>query len=95
MAPSRPGPAGASANFKDAERRWGERLARWRREVGASSCGVPARTGFLSHHLAGTHGIDCVVDIDPCRQGYFMAGTGQRIVGPVFLASTAPTSSSS
>jgi hypothetical protein len=34
--------------------------------------------------------IEYVVDINPYRQGKFMAGTGQQIVGPSFLAEYKP-----
>ena len=40
--------------------------------------------------LENSEVIEYVVDISPYRQGTFMAGTGQPIVGPVFLRSYKP-----
>ena len=34
--------------------------------------------------------IECIVDINPYKQGTYMAGTGQRIVGPDFLREYKP-----
>ncbi len=34
--------------------------------------------------------IQYVVDINPYRQGYYMSGTGQKIVGPEFLREYRP-----
>lgn len=70
---------------------WGERLAQYRaasRRVviwGSGSKGV----AFLN--TVGTDSnIEYVVDINTFRQGHYMAGTGQRIVGPEFLVDYQP-----
>lgn len=75
-----------------------ERIDSWRREIaglqeagrravvwGSGSKGV----AFLSA-LGGGEEIEYVVDINPFRQGKFMAGTGQEIVAPSFLAEYKP-----
>ncbi len=73
-------------------------VAHWRREVeemantgkraviwGSGSKGVAFLTG-----LGLKEGIEYVVDINPYRQGKFMAGTGQEIVAPEFLKTYRP-----
>lgn len=75
-----------------------ERISSWRRELkqltsegqravvwGSGSKGV----AFLTA-LDLDKEIEYVVDINPYRQGKFMAGTGQQIVGPSFLAEYKP-----
>jgi SAM-dependent methyltransferase len=52
---------------------------------GSGSKGV----SFLTT-LNASEKIDYVVDINPYRQGYFMSGTGQKIVSPDFLAEYQP-----
>jgi threonine dehydrogenase-like Zn-dependent dehydrogenase len=52
---------------------------------GSGSKGV----AFLTA-LGAAAQIDYVVDINPHRQGKFMAGTGQEIVAPEFLESYRP-----
>jgi SAM-dependent methyltransferase len=74
------------------------RIASWKQEIaslkqkgqravvwGSGSKGV----AFLSA-LGGGSEIEYVVDINPFRQGKFMAGTGQEIVAPAFLAEYKP-----
>lgn len=39
---------------------------------------------------SSAHAVEYVVDINPHRQGYFMAKTGQKIVGPSFLEEYRP-----
>ncbi|MCP3936767.1 MAG: methyltransferase domain-containing protein [Actinomycetia bacterium] len=51
---------------------------------GAGSKGV----SFLTN--LGTEAIEFAVDINPTKHGFFMAGTGQQIVGPEFLAEYQP-----
>jgi hypothetical protein len=51
---------------------------------GAGSKGV----SFLTN--LGTEAISYAVDINPTKHGFYMAGTGQEIVGPEFLADYAP-----
>ncbi|MGI9534498.1 MAG: class I SAM-dependent methyltransferase [Thermodesulfobacteriota bacterium] len=53
---------------------------------GSSSKGV----AFLTTLDAGHDEIEYVVDINPYRQGSFMAGTGQEIVSPEFLKEYKP-----
>jgi hypothetical protein len=59
----------------------GSRIVLW----GGGSKGV----AFLTT-LGITSGIEYVVDINPYRQGMFMAGTGQEIVSPGFLRGYQP-----
>jgi len=59
----------------------GQKVVLW----GSGSKGV----SFLTT-LGLTDEIDAVVDINPNRQGYFMAGTGHRIVSPEQLAEIRP-----
>jgi SAM-dependent methyltransferase len=65
---------------------WRAQVERAERPViwGAGSKGVAYLTA-----LAG-NGIDYAVDINPHKQGMFMAGTGQEIVAPEFLADYRP-----
>jgi SAM-dependent methyltransferase len=65
------------ASLKDS----GQRAVVW----GSGSKGV----AFLSA-LGGGSEIEYVVDINPFRQGKFMAGTGQEIVSPSFLTEYKP-----
>lgn len=77
--------------------RWEELLSRYRHEGkkvviwGSGSKGVAFLT-TLSAQQAGPSSnlIEYVVDINPHRQGYFMAKTGQPIVGPNFLEDLRP-----
>ena len=70
--------------------RWGTEFARLAAEGGrpviwgAGSKGV----SFLTN--LGTDAIEYAVDINPTKHGFFMAGTGQEIVGPDFLAAYQP-----
>jgi SAM-dependent methyltransferase len=65
----------------DALRDSGRRVALW----GSGSKGV----SFLTTLGAGEE-IGCVVDINPFRQGHFMAGTGHPIVAPESLTGYKP-----
>ncbi len=51
---------------------------------GAGSKGVSFLTNLR------THAITYAVDINPTKHGFYMAGTGQEIVGPEFLADYGP-----
>jgi len=75
-----------------------EKLAGWQKKLddmqangnkvvlwGSGSKGV----SFLATLDAGNT-IEYVVDINPHRQGYFMSGTGQKIVSPAFLQEYQP-----
>jgi len=70
---------------------WSARLAEYRRLGkrtviwGSGSKGV----AFLTT-IGADAGIEHVVDINTFRQGHFMAGTGQEIVAPDFLAGCPP-----
>jgi SAM-dependent methyltransferase len=72
---------------------WEERLNRFKDNNskvvlwGSGSKGV----SFLTSLDVGNY-IEYVVDINPHRQGYYMAGTGQKIVGPDFLKEYKPDS---
>ncbi len=59
----------------------GSKVVLW----GSGSKGV----SFLSSIEKG-NSIEYVVDINPHRQGYYMSGTGQKIVGPGFLKEYQP-----
>lgn len=80
-----------AASFEARKRQWRERLERERaggRRVviwGSGSKGV----SFLTT-LGLTDTVEYVVDINPHRHGYYMAGTGQRIVSPEFLPEYRP-----
>jgi SAM-dependent methyltransferase len=77
--------------LSDERRRWSERIAEYEKSGkkvvvwGSGSKGV----SFLTT-LGVSDGIEFVVDINPHRQGFYMASTGQRIVGPEFLESYLP-----
>ncbi|MBI2902844.1 MAG: methyltransferase domain-containing protein [Candidatus Methylomirabilis oxyfera] len=68
---------------RDLERRWrnGRRVVIW----GSGSKGV----GFLTT-LDLRNEIEYAVDVNPYRQGTYMAGTGQKIVPPAFLSDYRP-----
>lgn len=66
----------------DAERERGGRTVVW----GAGSKGV----AFLTT-LGANDAIELAVDINPHKQGKFMPGTGQEVVGPERLAEYRPT----
>jgi SAM-dependent methyltransferase len=63
---------------------WSSRLAAWGREGrrvviwGSGSKGV----SFLTTVPGASDAVEYAVDINPHRQGFFMAGTGQRILSP-------------
>lgn len=78
--------------------RYNERVTYWSRQIrdlksdgrravvwGSGSKGVAFLTGLNTGDA-----IEYVVDINPYRQGKFMAGTGQQIVGPEFLQEYKP-----
>jgi SAM-dependent methyltransferase len=80
-------------------RQYGEKVEYWRarlREMqqagrrtliwGGGSKGVT----FLNV-LGGDSGIEYVVDLNPYKQGQYVAGTGQRVVAPEFLREFRPT----
>ncbi len=69
--------------FAERQRVWGERLADWREQGhkvaiwGAGSKGVT----FLNVVQGGSE-IACVIDKNPRKQGRFVPGTGQEVMGP-------------
>ncbi len=88
------------------QREWQEKLSDYRRDGrkvviwGSGSKGVAFLTTLglgeaaqAAQKRAGrssAHAVEYVVDINPHRQGYFMAKTGQKIVGPAFLEEYRP-----
>jgi SAM-dependent methyltransferase len=88
---------------RDFATRLSEQKARWQgilreykqrgRKVviwGSGSKGVAFLTTLGMGEGADQGGIEYVVDINPHRQGFYMAKTGQRIVGPDFLRDYRP-----
>lgn len=69
---------------------WRQRIDQWRgRRIvlwGSGSKGV----GFLTALGLNVEQVSHVVDINPRKQGKFMAGTGQRIIGPIELEEIQP-----
>lgn len=78
-------------SFAETRRQWTDRLARAREDGsrvviwGAGSKGV----SFLTT-LGIEREIEYAVDVNPHKHGKYMAGTGQRVVGPEFLRSYKP-----
>jgi hypothetical protein len=77
----------------DAKREeWRRKLARWKAEGkkvvlwGGGSKGV----AFLTTLGLTLDDVEVAVDINPIKTGTFMAGTGQEIVAPSFLAGYRP-----
>jgi SAM-dependent methyltransferase len=68
-------------SYVDANAARGRKIVLW----GSGSKGV----SFLTTLRIGDE-VEYVVDINPFRQGKFMPGTGQQIVGPDFLAASKP-----
>jgi 2-polyprenyl-3-methyl-5-hydroxy-6-metoxy-1,4-benzoquinol methylase len=80
--------------------RFAEKVAQWRQRIdelrsdrrqvaiwGAGAKGVM----FLNLlRVSAGAGIDCVVDINPRKQGHFVSLMGQRIVGPDYLLQNPP-----
>ena len=87
----RPGVAALCRGFAQDEAR---ELARWRfrveelwREGGDAIWGAGAKGTTFAHLLdPGRERIDCLVDVNPNKQGTFVAGTGHPIVPPEELA---------
>lgn len=78
-------------NFQDKKQLWQRRLEDYKHQGkktvlwGSGSKGV----SFLTTLNAGD-AIEFVVDINPFRQGFYMSGTGQKIVSPAFLSEYKP-----
>ena len=79
------------ANFRQTISAWEDRLARMaaRGQKGVLWGAGAKAVGFLNM-LKIYDQIEYVVDINPNKQGKFMAGTGQQIVAPEFLTTLAP-----
>ena len=80
------------------EASFAKQLAHWRREVGETRAagervviwgGGSKGVSFLTT-LGLRDEIEHAVDINPYKQGKFMAGTGQEVVGPEFLRDHRP-----
>jgi 2-polyprenyl-3-methyl-5-hydroxy-6-metoxy-1,4-benzoquinol methylase len=83
--------AGFSQAARQVRQNWGERLRAWSadgRKVVLWGSGSKA-VAFLTT-IGITDEIEFVVDINPYRQGKFIPGTGQQIVGPEFLQDYRP-----
>jgi len=64
-------------------RLWSEALARWRIDGPVALWGAGAKGVTFAHLLdPHTQHIDCVVDINPSKQGGHVAGSGHAIVAP-------------
>jgi SAM-dependent methyltransferase len=79
-------------------RRSAYQVARWRREIRAARHrdertvlwgGGSKAVAFLTTLGAGDE-IACAVDINPCKQDTYLAGTGHRVVSPARLKETPP-----
>jgi hypothetical protein len=87
-----------TALAEDFRARFEQRTANWRTLIqDAARQGPVALWGsgskavaFLRATAPASGFIEHVVDINPHRQGYFMPGTGQRILSPAQLAAVAP-----
>jgi hypothetical protein len=79
------------AHFRAIRARWDARLAALaaagRR---AAVWGGGAKGVSFLNLLAEGQAVDCVVDINPRKQGAFLPGTGQRIVAPEALRERPP-----
>ena len=77
--------------FASIRSEWTERLARYRSAGKRTVIWGSGSKGVAFLNTVGTDaGVEYVVDINTFRQGHFMAGTGQQIVGPQFLVDYKP-----
>jgi 2-polyprenyl-3-methyl-5-hydroxy-6-metoxy-1,4-benzoquinol methylase len=80
-----------AANYREKHQMWHDMLGKLAAEGnrgvvwGAGSKGVT----FLNA-LPDSESIDYIVDINPRKQGKFVAGTGQRIIAPEYLRKSEP-----
>ncbi|MHC5025013.1 MAG: class I SAM-dependent methyltransferase [Planctomycetota bacterium] len=91
-------PTGDRSPLRDAARSfaraWSDRLSDWRERLAelrqadkrAALWGAGARSVSFLNMLDAGDEIDCVVDLNPRKQGRFMAGTGHEIMAPEALA---------
>jgi SAM-dependent methyltransferase len=78
-------------HFRAIRARWDARLAALAAEGRrAAVWGGGAKGVSFLNLLAGGQEVDCVVDINPRKQGSFLPGTGQRIVAPEALRERPP-----
>jgi SAM-dependent methyltransferase len=87
--------AGAVADFRrelaDVQQRWRETLAEVHAAGGRSVVWGSGSKGVAFLTTLGIGGeISCVVDVNPYKQGKFMAGTGHEIVAPADLRERRP-----
>ena len=81
-----------AGRYRDAVGAWQGRLRELRRAGHTAVVwgGGSKGTTFLNV-LGSDSGIDYVVDLNPHKQGRYVAGTGQRVVPPEFLREMRPT----
>lgn len=81
-----------SSDVAEKRQLWSDRLRRWHadgKRVAIWGSGSKAVAMLTTLDLAGDE-VSTVVDINPHRHGYFMPGSGQRIVGPETLKTDPP-----
>jgi hypothetical protein len=81
-----------SDDVAEKRRLWSDRLRRWHadgKRVAIWGSGSKAVAMLSTLDLVGDE-VSTVVDINPHRHGYFMPGSGQRIVGPDALKAAPP-----
>jgi len=77
--------------YREKRRQWQQRIRRIRSDARkAVLWGSGSKAVSFLTTLGVYEEIECVVDINPYRQGCYMAGTGQRIIGPQELAKYRP-----
>jgi hypothetical protein len=70
---------------------WTDRLVDWQqRGLHVAIWGAGSKGVTFLNTVPGAEAIEAVVDINPRKQGHFVAGTGQFIVGPELLRETPP-----
>jgi SAM-dependent methyltransferase len=81
-----------ATQYRDKVRDWRERL-RGLKQAGRSAViwGGGSKGVTFLNVLGADSGIDFVVDLNPRKQGKYVAGTGQRVVPPEFLREMRPT----
>jgi 2-polyprenyl-3-methyl-5-hydroxy-6-metoxy-1,4-benzoquinol methylase len=81
------------ARFADTVGHWHQRIEEWRsdrRRVVVWGAGAKGVMFLNLLQVTAGAGIDCVVDINPRKQGHFVPLTRQRIVGPDWLLHNPP-----
>ena len=85
--------ASFAARFADRVDHWRQRIAEWRsnrRRVVVWGAGAKGVMFLNLLQVTASAGIDCVVDINPRKQGHFVPLMRQRIVGPDWLLHNPP-----